>query len=224
MESIPDSSDIVWLGYRPATWAQRLAAQLLDFIYVVVGVLLAILGLLIVMASKVDDDLARAAAKEWDAPWIVPALATFREDWGWGLFFLGVAAMLSYTVWFLTSLADGRTPGKRVAGIRVVQTTGEPIGWGGTLVREVVLKWMVGTCFGLLTVGIYCVVDYLWPLWDKNRQALHDKMAETLVVQGYPVAHRGSSPAEPAPREPEPPQEPAPPQEPQDPPRHPRSP
>ena len=215
MESIPDSSTIVWQGYRPATWAQRLAAQLLDCLFVVGGFMLAILGVLIVMISNVEDHVAKAAAREWDAPWIVPVLATFREDMGWALFLLGVAAMLCYTVWFLTALADGRTPGKRVAGIRVVRTTGEPIGWGGTLVREVVLKWMVGTFFGILTVFIYCVVDYLWPLWDKNRQALHDKMAETLVVQGGPVARRASSASEPEPE----PGEPEPPQEAQDPPQ-----
>ncbi len=72
--------------------------------------------------------------------------------------------------------------------------------------REVVLKWMVGSCLGLVTFGIYCVVDYLWPLWDRNRQALHDKMAETLVVQGRPVARRASSAAEPPQEAQDPPQ------------------
>ena len=209
----PDPSGIIWQGYSPATWAQRLAAQLLDGLFLVGGVMSAILGVLIVMASNVDDDLAKAIAREWDAPWLVPVLAAFREDMGWGLFFLGSAAMLIYGVWFLISLADGRTPGKQIAGIRTVRTTGEPSGWGGTLVREVVLKWMVGTCFGLLTLGIYCVVDYLWPLWDRNRQALHDKMAETLVVQGRPVARRAASSTD----EPEPPEAEAA-QEPGDPP------
>ena len=34
-----------------------------------------------------------------------------------------------------------------------------------------------------MTGGIYFVVDHLLPLWDKDRQAVHDKMIGTLVVQ-----------------------------------------
>ena len=186
MESTPDPPSIVWQGYRPATWAQRLAAQILDGLFVGGGALTAILGLLIVFGSRLNAH----RAGELDDPWAQVVLGVMHEDMGWALFILGVAALLVYAVWCLSTFADGRTPGKQIAGIRVVRTTGEPSSWGGTLVREVVLKWMVGTCFGLVTVGIYCVVDYLWPLWDRNRQALHDKMAETLVVQARPVARR----------------------------------
>ena len=35
--------------------------------------------------------------------------------------------------------------------------------------------------------GVYFLVflvDYLWPLWDDKRQALHDKVAQTQVVMG----------------------------------------
>ena len=202
MESIPDSSSIVWQGYRSATWAQRLAAQLLDCLFVVGGLILAILGLLIVMGSFLKGHHLR----ELDDPWVQAVLGVLHGGMGWALFILGVAGLLVYAIWCLSTFADGRTPGKQIAGIRVVRTTGEPSGWGNTLVREVVLKWMVGSCLGLVTFGIYCVVDYLWPLWDRNRQALHDKMAETLVVQGRPVARRASSAAEPPQEAQDPPQ------------------
>ena len=43
-----------------------------------------------------------------------------------------------------------------------------------------------------ITGGIFYAVNYLWPLWDKDRQALHDKMAETLVVMNRPLP--GGSP------------------------------
>ena len=26
------------------------------------------------------------------------------------------------------------------------------------------------------------LVDYLWPLWDKKNQTLHDKLAKTVVI------------------------------------------
>ena len=38
---------------------------------------------------------------------------------------------------------------------------------------------LVGTFIGLLNL-----VDLLWPLWDGRRQALHDKVANTLVTEG----------------------------------------
>ena len=31
--------------------------------------------------------------------------------------------------------------------------------------------------------GIYFAAAHLWPLWDRDRQALHDKMIGTLVVR-----------------------------------------
>jgi uncharacterized RDD family membrane protein YckC len=38
---------------------------------------------------------------------------------------------------------------------------------------------LIGTLFGLLGL-----LNYLWPLWDQKRQALHDKVASTNVVVG----------------------------------------
>jgi uncharacterized RDD family membrane protein YckC len=38
-----------------------------------------------------------------------------------------------------------------------------------------------------LVSGLYFIVfllDYLWPLWDDKRQALHDKVGATQVVMG----------------------------------------
>jgi uncharacterized RDD family membrane protein YckC len=32
--------------------------------------------------------------------------------------------------------------------------------------------------------GLLSLLDYLWPLWDSKRQALHDKIADTQVVVG----------------------------------------
>ena len=34
-----------------------------------------------------------------------------------------------------------------------------------------------------IVAGLLLLVDYLWPLWDKNRQALHDKVAGSNVVR-----------------------------------------
>ncbi len=46
------------------------------------------------------------------------------------------------------------------------------------LTLELIL-WLTLELMLLLTL----VVDFLWPLWDKNNQTLHDKIVGTLVVQ-----------------------------------------
>jgi uncharacterized RDD family membrane protein YckC len=35
---------------------------------------------------------------------------------------------------------------------------------------------------GLLS-SLFSLFDVLWPLWDGNKQALHDKVAKTNVVR-----------------------------------------
>lgn len=37
---------------------------------------------------------------------------------------------------------------------------------------------LVGTLFSFLSL-----INYLWPLWDDKKQALHDKVAATNVVR-----------------------------------------
>ena len=48
--------------------------------------------------------------------------------------------------------------------------------------REFVIKGLLG---GFLSsfAGIYFVVDHIWPLFDDDKQTVHDKMVSTLVVK-----------------------------------------
>lgn len=34
-----------------------------------------------------------------------------------------------------------------------------------------------------LTFGLFALLDGLWPLWDPGRQALHDKVAGSVVIK-----------------------------------------
>ncbi|GGO08612.1 hypothetical protein GCM10010116_17480 [Microbispora rosea subsp. aerata] len=86
---------------------------------------------------------------------------------------IGVIAFLYY--WLLQSFCDGRTVGKKLFGMRVVRDTGEPADPGRIAVRqavEIALGWLC--CLG--------VVNLAWILFDRRKQALHDKAAQTLVV------------------------------------------
>ncbi|MEU8173959.1 RDD family protein [Microbispora hainanensis] len=86
---------------------------------------------------------------------------------------VGVIGFLYY--WLLQSFWNGQTVGKRLFGMRVVRENGEPAGPGPIAVRqavEIVLGWLC--CLGL--------VNLAWILFDRRKQALHDKAAGTLVV------------------------------------------
>ena len=102
-----------------------------------------------------------------------------------------VAAVIVGFVWFLATIAfyyghiqgrKGATWGKKALGIEVVrQDTGEPMGfWPG------IGRWFFPALLGNLSVGIFSLLDGLWPLWDKNKQSLHDKMMKTYVVESKP--------------------------------------
>src|SRR6202035_1612574 len=75
----------------------------------------------------------------------------------------------------------GRTLGKRWLHIRPVRTNGTAIGWGRSFGRST-FYWASGV---MSWIG---VLDPLWCLWDGNRQCLHDKAADTIVVNDVQVA------------------------------------
>jgi uncharacterized RDD family membrane protein YckC len=71
----------------------------------------------------------------------------------------------------------GQTVGKRLLGIRVIDVaTGDAIGFRRGLARY-------GTV-ALLTMAfvVPAMIDGLWPLRDERRQAWHDKVARSLVI------------------------------------------
>jgi uncharacterized RDD family membrane protein YckC len=75
--------------------------------------------------------------------------------------------------------AWGRTVGKRALGLRIRPLAADvPLAWG-----QVLARWGTFEVFSLVAGGLLLFIDLLWPLWDKPwRQALHDKVARTVVV------------------------------------------
>jgi len=80
----------------------------------------------------------------------------------------------AYDVLFET-LASGRTPGKRWTGLRVVRTSGAPVGFVTSAVRNLVR--LVDALPGMYLVGIIAV------LASGRNQRLGDMAAGTLVVR-----------------------------------------
>ena len=77
---------------------------------------------------------------------------------------------------------NGMTLGKQALGIKAVREDGQPWTFGTGLFREFVIKYLlVGVVGGFIIVG--SLINYLWPLWDDRKQALHDKIIKDYVVK-----------------------------------------
>ena len=71
----------------------------------------------------------------------------------------------------------GQTLGKRLLGLHVVDhETGARIGLGRALIRHFAF-----TVF-FLAFAVPGLVNVLFPLWDRRRQTLHDKVVRSMVV------------------------------------------
>jgi len=95
---------------------------------------------------------------------------------------LGVAAFsvclligLVYLLWNYgyRQGTTGSSIGKSIMKFKVVsEKTGQPIGFGLSIVRQL----------AHIVDGVICYIGYLFPLWDKKRQTLADKIMTTVCL------------------------------------------
>lgn len=113
---------------------------------------------------------------------VIALLAVFalglRHNVGGRIIWLLMAAAY-YAV--LNGSEIGQTFGKRLFGIQVRDATGE----GGSIgPGRAVLRFSTVGLFRLVPFfGLFTLLSGLWPLWDPRRQALHDKIAGSVVVR-----------------------------------------
>jgi len=89
--------------------------------------------------------------------------------------------MFGPAVYFVACWANGgQTLGYRALGLKLVRTDGSQPGVGSAIAR--CLGIMI--CLIMLIPGVIPgALGFLWMLWDDRKQALHDKMGDTLVVK-----------------------------------------
>ena len=104
---------------------------------------------------------------------------------GFLVFLIGLAVTLAALVWVALKYQNGQSVGKHVMGTQVVRADdGAPLSWAfNFIVRTILVKGLVVEVASSITFGIFTLVNYLWPLWDGKRQAVHDKMVGTYVVK-----------------------------------------
>jgi uncharacterized RDD family membrane protein YckC len=91
------------------------------------------------------------------------------------LFWAGLAQCIPIVVTGVMWAVWGTSPGKRATRIRIVDAdTGRPM-----TVKQAMLR----TLGYLLTFAI-CGAGFLWVLFNSRKQALHDRLANTVVIDG----------------------------------------
>lgn len=116
--------------------------------------------------------------------------------------YISQVLMFGYLYYFWTS--RGTTLGNLALGTRVVSEDGGPVASNSAVIRGLFLTLpqfiiaivsgtdvnLAGTetvqssFVGLVMIGgVFYLVNDLMPLWDGRKQAIHDKLAKTLVVR-----------------------------------------
>ncbi len=173
-------------GQPLSGWWRRVFARIIDWL------LAGLIGLPLtgyfsyhygqVVWQYLKDTMDAAASGATQTSTTLPAEA---YKWMIPAALLGMAVSFAYEFFFLTR--KGATPGKMALGIavRLRDVPGNPPGSAvakryGFMILLNLLGWIpfVGALF--FFVGL---INYLWPLWDDKKQALHDKIAGTNVVR-----------------------------------------
>ncbi len=113
--------------------------------------------------SHLEEELEAAR----QPPSVIDLARGTLDDLGLGLGWLGIYFTASLALW------RGRTPGKRLLGIRVVRIDGDPL-----------TTWDAFSRFGGYAASVITgLLGFAQLLWDPNRQALHDRIAGTVVIR-----------------------------------------
>jgi len=135
-----------------------------------------------VLATVIDSI---PAAIVYGIGWVVAAFTTSCTDsYGYKVCTtsgIGAAAMwlaylvvLAYVIWNngYRQGTTGSSIGKSVMKYKVVsETTGQPVGFGMSVVRQLAH-----------ILDSFCLVGYLFPLWDAKRQTFADKIMTTVCL------------------------------------------
>jgi uncharacterized RDD family membrane protein YckC len=137
------------------------------------------LGQRIANLNSSNDDLKEELKQAREKRGVRTYIGGIFDDLGLGF---GWAAV--YFTGFLAMLG-GQTPGKRLAGVRVIRLDGKPLGWWISFER-------FGGYAASFSVGL---LGFIQILWDRNRQGLHDNASETVVVRNlipsaFDAAHK----------------------------------
>ncbi|HEX2080311.1 MAG TPA: RDD family protein [Longimicrobium sp.] len=132
-------------------------------------------------ATREQNQQLEERAERAENRGFVSSLTRFMDELGLGFGWTGLYFTAFLTLW------RGQTPGKRIAGVRVVRLNGQPM----TL-------WTSFERFGGYAAGLVTgLLGFAQVYWDRNRQMIHDKIVETVVVREKGARAPAPAPAAP---------------------------
>lgn len=142
-----------------ASFWRRLFANLIDsFILMAIG-----MGISLVLGRDPFDFKEMFETVKTEAP--VNNLTT--------LDYVFTFLISAFFILFFWVKHNGQTPGKKALHIKIVKEDGGDLDWGTAFVRYL--------CYFVSMIPLY--LGFLWVIWDKKKQAFHDKIAKTVVIE-----------------------------------------
>lgn len=141
--------------YTPANYGKRVVAALIDYgLVLAVGVGLGIIGAILLLAAGI----------------------------GIFVWFATPLAMLGVSIWnsVIRQGQTGQSLGKSHQKISIIRLDTNCAPGPGWMILRGLLFWF----FNTITGSIFLIIDYLYPVWDKNGQRIVDKMLRTQVIDG----------------------------------------
>jgi uncharacterized RDD family membrane protein YckC len=157
------SAPVLRLDY--ATWGTRALGYIIDTLFVLV----IFIPLLVVLGVMVGSGAIMHHATPFRTP--------FDSGGFCCLLALFPIAGLLVGLWNKVYLVStrGASIGQGMMHLRVVNGQGQLVSMGTAALRLVAHS-------GMGFVPFLSFIDLLWPLWDDHRQTLHDKIANTYVI------------------------------------------
>ena len=156
-------------AYTP--WGTRALAYIIDYLPVAI---IEGIGWLLLIGTR--ETACITDTSEYD---LGEFCATGASTIGQVSIFLAGIIALAYIIWNLgyRQGTTGSSIGKGIMKFKIVsEKTGQPIGFGMSVVRELIYLVFAGLC------GIVWLIAVLFPLWDVKRQTLVDKIISTIAV------------------------------------------
>ncbi|ORB64313.1 RDD family protein [Mycolicibacterium tusciae] len=147
-------------------WRTRVVAALIDWTPIWVIFLIPLVGLVVAGDAECLDSIYGSGQSY---------CSTAVSDFWTSVQFIAVLPGVVYFIWNFCYRqgATGQSIGKSVMKFYVVSAeTRQPIGFWMSLIRQI----------AHYVDQILCCVGYLWPLWDKKRQTLADKIVGTVCL------------------------------------------
>jgi hypothetical protein len=157
-------------AYTP--WFPRVLAWILDYIpvFIILGI-----GFAVLLGTR--ETVCITDTSEYDLGEFCDTGASTIGQLS--VFLVAPLIALAYIVWNLgyRQGTTGSSVGKAIMKFKLVsEKTSQPLGFGMSLVRELVYLVVYFAC------GILWLIAVLFPLWDQKRQTLADKLFNSICL------------------------------------------